>query len=171
MGTRAPRLVSFSTLAEFLTFKTTNKINGPETHNMLSNICPYLPVAYSTELDKLIESDEPNCISHIQRLVFHIETNGELVDNFTPKQLFMMNDATLATFLDNSAQTSKQEEIKKFEEMLQEATIMCKSDYKAMICSKCKHGNDVTWTQAQTRSADEGAKTFCSCLCGKRWNM
>lgn len=38
-------------------------------------------------------------------------------------------------------------------------------------CSKCK-GTKVSFTQAQTRSADEPMTTFCQCTnCGKRWKF
>lgn len=43
------------------------------------------------------------------------------------------------------------------------------SDY--MECSKCKQ-KKVSFTQAQTRSADEPMTTFCECQnCGKRWKF
>jgi transcription elongation factor S-II len=39
----------------------------------------------------------------------------------------------------------------------------------SMTCGKCK-GNAVSYSQAQTRSADEPLTTFCECtLCGNRW--
>ena len=38
-------------------------------------------------------------------------------------------------------------------------------------CSKCK-SNKCTYTQAQTRSADEGITTFITCLvCDKKWKI
>lgn len=43
------------------------------------------------------------------------------------------------------------------------------SDY--MECGKCKQ-KKVSFTQAQTRSADEPMTTFCECMnCGKRWKF
>lgn len=39
----------------------------------------------------------------------------------------------------------------------------------SMTCGKCK-GSAVSYSQAQTRSADEPLTTFCECtLCGNRW--
>ncbi|SMQ51112.1 unnamed protein product [Zymoseptoria tritici ST99CH_3D1] len=40
-----------------------------------------------------------------------------------------------------------------------------------MTCGKCK-GSAVSYSQAQTRSADEPLTTFCECtLCGNRWKF
>ena len=41
----------------------------------------------------------------------------------------------------------------------------------SLTCSKCGQ-KKVSYTQAQTRSADEPMTTFCTCLnCGKRWKV
>ncbi|ERT02167.1 transcription elongation factor S-II [Sporothrix schenckii 1099-18] len=46
-----------------------------------------------------------------------------------------------------------------------------KSISDALTCSKCKQ-KKVSYTQAQTRSADEPMTTFCECMvCGHRWKF
>jgi len=46
-----------------------------------------------------------------------------------------------------------------------------KSISKSLQCSKCK-AKKVSYSQAQTRSADEPMTTFCECMnCGKRWKF
>ena len=46
-----------------------------------------------------------------------------------------------------------------------------KSVSTSLECSKCRQ-KKVSYTQAQTRSADEPMTTFCECLnCGKRWKV
>jgi transcription elongation factor S-II len=46
-----------------------------------------------------------------------------------------------------------------------------KSISTALECGKC-HQKKVSYTQAQTRSADEPMTTFCECLnCGNRWKF
>jgi transcription elongation factor S-II len=46
-----------------------------------------------------------------------------------------------------------------------------KSVSTQLQCSKCGQ-RKVSYTQAQTRSADEPMTTFCECLvCGKRWKF
>jgi transcription elongation factor S-II len=46
-----------------------------------------------------------------------------------------------------------------------------KSVSTALTCGKCGQ-KKVSYTQAQTRSADEPMTTFCECLhCGNRWKF
>lgn len=46
-----------------------------------------------------------------------------------------------------------------------------KSISSALTCSKCKQ-KKVSYSQAQTRSADEPMTTFCECtVCGNRWKF
>lgn len=46
-----------------------------------------------------------------------------------------------------------------------------KSVSSSLTCSKCGQ-KKVSYTQAQTRSADEPMTTFCECMnCGKRWKV
>lgn len=46
-----------------------------------------------------------------------------------------------------------------------------KSISDALECSRCKK-RQVSYSQAQTRSADEPMTTFCECMnCGKRWKV
>lgn len=39
-----------------------------------------------------------------------------------------------------------------------------------LTCPKCK-GKKTSYYQMQTRSADEPATNFCSCICGHRWKF
>lgn len=52
-----------------------------------------------------------------------------------------------------------------------QAPVSEKSISDTFECSNCKQ-RKVSYTQAQTRSADEPMTTFCECLnCGKRWKV
>jgi transcription elongation factor S-II len=63
-----------------------------------------------------------------------------------------------ATMIETKAKRDKN----KFETNISAAT-------DVFTCRKCK-GNQCTYYQMQTRSADEPMTTFCSCvLCGNRW--
>lgn len=67
----------------------------------------------------------------------------------------------------------KEEERKMEEENLKNAQVPMpqKSISTALECGKCKQ-KKVTYSQAQTRSADEPMTTFCECLiCGNRWKF
>lgn len=134
-------------------------------------ICPYLDGEYTRRLDVLIQRSPQDAVRNIQRLVFHIEKNTNIVDTFTPDQLFQLNDATLATFIDSTEEKHVDEHQQKFQSMIEDLEALCQSDSHTMYCKACKSGKDVSWSSVQTRSADEAAKIFCSCLCGKRWCM
>ena len=46
-----------------------------------------------------------------------------------------------------------------------------KSVSTSLECGKC-HQKKVSYSQAQTRSADEPMTTFCECMnCGNRWKF
>jgi transcription elongation factor S-II len=75
------------------------------------------------------------------------------------------------------------EELKSEERKAEDAKMMKENMDKAMVaqeeqsisthlrCGKCNQ-KKVTYTQAQTRSADEPMTTFCTCLnCGNRWKF
>jgi transcription elongation factor S-II len=75
------------------------------------------------------------------------------------------------------------EELKSDERRAEDAKLMKENMDKAMVaqeeksistqlqCGKCGQ-RKVSYTQAQTRSADEPMTTFCECLnCGNRWKF
>jgi transcription elongation factor S-II len=75
------------------------------------------------------------------------------------------------------------EELKSAERRAEDAKMIHENMKDAMVaqeeksvstqlqCSKCGQ-RKVSYTQAQTRSADEPMTTFCECLvCGKRWKF
>jgi transcription elongation factor S-II len=79
--------------------------------------------------------------------------------------------------------TMTHDELKTEERKAEEAAMMKENMDKAMVaqeeqsisthlrCNKCGQ-KKVTYTQAQTRSADEPMTTFCTCLnCGNRWKF
>ena len=63
--------------------------------------------------------------------------------------------------------------IKNRETDLQKQMLKAKEDdaYEGLLtCPKCK-GKKTSYYQMQTRSADEPATNFCSCVCGHRWRF
>jgi transcription elongation factor S-II len=79
--------------------------------------------------------------------------------------------------------TMTSEQLKSEERKAEDARMMKENMDKAMVaqeeqsysvhlqCGKCKQ-KKVTYTQAQTRSADEPMTTFCTCTnCGNRWKF
>jgi len=67
----------------------------------------------------------------------------------------------------------REEDAKIEKENMREAMVAKeeKSISTALECGKC-HQKKVSYSQAQTRSADEPMTTFCECLnCGNRWKF
>jgi transcription elongation factor S-II len=77
----------------------------------------------------------------------------------------------------------KDDEMRSEDKKAEDEALMKENMKKAMVaqeeksvstqlkCGKC-HQRKVSYTQAQTRSADEPMTTFCECLnCGNRWKF
>ena len=109
------------------------------------------------------------------RSLFHNlknKTNRELgrrvmAGSISPERFVTMSDEEL-----------KSDDLRKMEKELEEENmkkaqvpVAKKSVSDSLECSKCKK-KMVSYTQAQTRSADEPMTTFCECMnCGKRWKV
>lgn len=85
----------------------------------------------------------------------------------TPEKFVVMTDSELAS----EAQRARDRELER-ENMLKAQVPMAeKSISDSLQCSKCKQ-KKVSYSQAQTRSADEPMTTFCECtVCGHRWKF
>ncbi|MCJ1352427.1 MAG: RNA polymerase II elongation factor [Icmadophila ericetorum] len=85
----------------------------------------------------------------------------------TPEKFVVMTSQEL------KSETLKAEEAKLQKENMNNARVPQeeKSISTALRCSKCGQ-KKVSYTQAQTRSADEPMTTFCECVvCGNRWKV
>jgi transcription elongation factor S-II len=74
---------------------------------------------------------------------------------------------------DMKSESLKAEEAKMIKENMDKAMVAQEDRSISTIfrCGKCGQ-KKVTYTQAQTRSADEPMTTFCTCLnCGNRWKF
>ncbi|KAK5663737.1 hypothetical protein OQA88_4168 [Cercophora sp. LCS_1] len=89
--------------------------------------------------------------------------SGEIaVDKFV-----VMTDKELAS----DEQRAKDEEIEKENMKKAQVPMAEKSISNALKCGKCGQ-KKVSYSQAQTRSADEPMTTFCECtVCGNRWKF
>lgn len=85
----------------------------------------------------------------------------------TPEKFVVMTHEELKS-------REQREEEKKIEKINMDKAMVAqeeKSVSTALECGKC-HKKRVSYTQAQTRSADEPMTTFCECLeCGNRWKF
>jgi len=85
----------------------------------------------------------------------------------TPQRFVTMDQAELAS-------DKRREEDKRIEDdnlKNSVAPMPQKSISDALTCGRCKQ-KKVSYSQAQTRSADEPMTTFCECtVCGNRWKF
>ena len=73
--------------------------------------------------------------------------------------------------LKSSELKREEEELKKDNMKKAQVPMAEKSISDALTCGKCKQ-KKVSYSQAQTRSADEPMTTFCECtVCGNRWKV
>ncbi|EHK25250.1 uncharacterized protein TRIVIDRAFT_81951 [Trichoderma virens Gv29-8] len=90
----------------------------------------------------------------------------------------MSGDITPSRFVTMTDEDLKSEDQKKMEKELEKENMKKaqvpmaeKSISDSLECGKCKK-KKVSYTQAQTRSADEPMTTFCECMnCGNRWKF
>ncbi|KAL7620694.1 transcription elongation factor TFIIS [Parahypoxylon ruwenzoriense] len=101
-----------------------------------------------------------------------VKTNAELgtgvmSGKITAERFVTMTSAELMSQQQRAADAKlEQENMKKAQVPMAEKSV---SD--SLECSGCKK-KMVSYTQAQTRSADEPMTTFCECMnCGKRWKF
>jgi transcription elongation factor S-II len=87
------------------------------------------------------------------------EVTADKLVNMTAEQLM------------SEAQRKQDEEMEKENIKKAQAPMVEKSISDSLQCGNCKQ-KKVSYTQAQTRSADEPMTTFCECMnCGKRWKV
>jgi transcription elongation factor S-II len=85
----------------------------------------------------------------------------------TAERFVVMTDEELAS----DAQRARDRELERENMLSAQVPMAQKSISQDLQCSKCKE-KKVSYSQAQTRSADEPMTTFCECtVCGHRWKV
>lgn len=85
----------------------------------------------------------------------------------TPEKFVVMTDEEL------KSEDRRRDDLELEKENMKKAQVPMgeKSISDSLECGRCKQ-KKVSYTQAQTRSADEPMTTFCECMnCGKRWKV
>jgi transcription elongation factor S-II len=108
----------------------------------------------------------------MRSLFQNLKANRELA-----KRVFS-GDIIPSDFVVMSSDELKSADLKKKEEALEkenmkkaQVPMVERSISDALECGKCKQ-KKVSYSQAQTRSADEPMTTFCECtVCGNRWKV
>ncbi len=101
-------------------------------------------------------------------ILFNIKNNPDIVKKTKPKELETLTPGQM--WPDGPVgQTEKK--IREKETKMELAKAKHDKEYEGILtCPKCK-SKKTSYYQMQTRSADEPATNFCSCLCGHRWRF
>ncbi|CAG1982462.1 unnamed protein product [Fusarium graminearum] len=90
-----------------------------------------------------------------------------LSGEISPEKFVVMSDDELKSEEQRKKELELEKENMKMAQVPQEQ----KSISESLECGKCKK-KQVSYTQAQTRAADEPMTTFCECMaCGNRWKF
>jgi len=123
---------------------------------------------------EVYKGDTPEYRSKIRGLMTSLKRkdNAELGDRvmkgeITPHQFVKMTEKELAS----EAQRLRDAQLERENMLKAQVPMAQKSISDSLQCSKCKQ-KKVSYSQAQTRSADEPMTTFCECtVCGHRWKV
>lgn len=131
-------------------------------------------VAVENAAFSFFKSESPEYKKKIRSLFSNLKNKankelrrGVLTGDITPERFVAMTDEDL-----KSEELRKKEmELEKENMMKAQVPMAEKSISDSLECGKCKM-KKVSYTQAQTRSADEPMTTFCECMnCGNRWKV
>lgn len=126
------------------------------------------------ELCRMLESRCHSMVSNVEdyldsirRIAFHLHMNERI-----SIEAFQASDETLIAGTEmEKVEHERQIKAIRFEEMLQEKYDSLNDRTFAAIdrCTKC-NSTELRWEEKQTRSADEGASVFWTCVtCKHRW--
>jgi transcription elongation factor S-II len=158
-----PRDGSIGVLYNALAYRATESIEGVLQCAMQVEAAAYAVYKdtpeYGRKIRSLMTSLKRKDNAELGRRVLR----GEI----TPEKFVVMKDDELAS----EAQRARDRELER-ENMLKAQVPMAeKSISDSLQCSRCKE-KKVSYSQAQTRSADEPMTTFCECtVCGHRWKV
>lgn len=109
-------------------------------------------------------------LDHLRSIYINLKNNPKLAESVNSGEI---KSHTIAFMTHQEMQPDK------WEQLIKAKSIRDKNKYEvnieastdAFTCRKCK-SKKITYIQLQTRSADEGITTFCTCVeCGTRWKI
>ena len=123
----------------------------------LSTHGPASREAYRAKMRSLFQN-----LKHTAQLRANVQSG-----DIRPERLVVMADKELKSAEQRDEDAKIQAENMRAASTPKEAKAVSSS----LVCGKCKQ-KKVSYTQAQTRSADEPMTTFCECtICGNRWKV
>lgn len=104
----------------------------------------------------------------LMSVLFNIKNNPDLVKKTKPKDLETL---TPGQMWPEGPWGQAERKIREKETAMELAKAKGEAEYEGILtCPKCK-SKKTSYYQMQTRSADEPATNFCSCLCGHKWRF
>jgi DNA-directed RNA polymerase subunit M/transcription elongation factor TFIIS len=101
-------------------------------------------------------------------VLFNIKNNPDLLKKVKPKDLETL---TPGQMWPEGPYGQAEKKLRENEISKEMAMAKLNEEYQGILtCPKCK-SRKTSYYQMQTRSADEPATNFCSCLCGHRWRF
>jgi len=101
-------------------------------------------------------------------VLFNLKNNPAMVKKVKPKELETL---TPGQMWPDGPFGRTEKWIRERETAMELAKAKMDTEYEGILtCPKCK-SKKTSYYQLQTRSADEPATNFCSCLCGHRWRF
>lgn len=150
--------------------KTNTKVRNTEI-SILNHVCSRTPPNEASWENPMYRQRYKQCVISI---LFNMRKNPKLVEGvvktktINPTKIGSMRPDELwpegpyATALRKIREKDMEKEL---------ARLAFQEGYQGILtCPKCK-GKKTSYYQMQTRSADEPATNFCSCVCGHRWKF
>ena len=136
-----------------------------------------MPSECALELERLVMSScgcPTTYLGQLRRQAYNISCNPALASVAATRLIHMSNEEFAAGTLIERVQSEEQERMRGFSELLKEKyenVVRAQSSESILKCKKCG-SSDITFSQKQTRGADESSTIFCSCqVCSKRWRL
>lgn len=134
--------------------------------------------ADALELERQVSLASCGCLQayrrQLRRQAFNLACNPALVALPAARLIHMTNEEFAAGTVVERVQVEEQQRMRGFIELLKEKyenVARAQSSDSILKCRNCG-SSDITFSQKQTRGADESSTIFCLCqVCSKRWRL
>ena len=130
------------------------------------------------DLEQTIMSASLGCntiyLGQVRRQAYNIACNPAVASLPATQLINLSNEEFAAGTLVERVHTEEQDRMRGFSDLLKEKyenVVRAQSSESILKCRNCG-SSDITFSQKQTRGADESSTIFCSCqTCSKRWRL
>lgn len=138
----------------------------------------HMPHSIAFELERRIMIASCGCLEtyhgQLRRQAFNVACNPGLASADAVRLMHMSNEEFAAGTVIERVQREEQERMRGFTELLKEKyenVVRAQSSDSILNCRNCG-SSDISFSQKQTRGADESSTIFCQCrVCSKRWRL